>query len=104
MSDVDIIEDIKIDEKIKQNISEPKKHKVVLLNDDKTPMEWVIDILKTIFNHSQDTAEKLTLQIHNEGSGIAGIYNYEIAEQKAIETVNVSREHGFPLNVRIDSE
>ena len=51
MSDVDILEDIKIDEKIKQEITEPLKHKVVLLNDDKTPMEWVIDVLKTIFNH-----------------------------------------------------
>ena len=104
MSDVDILEEIKIDEKIKNETSEPTKHKVVLLNDDKTPMEWVIDVLKTIFNHSQETAEQLTLQIHNEGSGIAGIYSYEIAEQKSIETVNTSREHGFPLQVRMEVE
>ena len=104
MSDVDIVEDIKIDEKIKQEITEPLKHKVVLLNDEKTPMEWVIDVLKTIFNHSQETAEQLTLQIHNEGAGIAGIYSYEIAEQKSIETVNASREHGFPLQVRMEVE
>jgi ATP-dependent Clp protease adaptor protein ClpS len=104
MNDTDIVEDIKIDEKIKHEISEPTKHRVILLNDEKTPMEWVIDVLKRIFNHSQETAEKLTLQIHNEGSGIAGIYSYEIAEQKSVETVNVSRDHGFPLQVRIEIE
>lgn len=104
MSNVDILEEIKIDEKIKKEVSEPSKYKVVMLNDDATPIEWVIDVLKTIFNHSQETAEKLTLQIHSEGSGIAGIYTYEIAEQKAVETITASREKGFPLQVRVDKE
>jgi ATP-dependent Clp protease adaptor protein ClpS len=103
-TDVDILEEIKIDEKIKKEAKEPSKYKVVMLNDDGTPMDWVIDVLKTIFNHSQETAEKLTLQIHTEGSGIAGIYTYEIAEQKAVETINASRERGFPLQVRVDTE
>ena len=104
MSNVDILEEIKIDEKIEKQIEEPEKYKVVMLNDESTPMEWVVDILRTIFGHSQETAENVTLQIHNDGSGIAGIYNYEIAEQKSIETVNSSREHGFPLQVRLDKE
>jgi ATP-dependent Clp protease adaptor protein ClpS len=104
MSNVDILEDIKIDEKIKKEVSEPSKYKVIMLNDDGTPIEWVVDVLKRIFNHSQETAEQLTLQIHNEGSGIAGIYTYEIAEQKAVETVTASRENGFPLQVRVDKE
>lgn len=103
-NDTELFEEIKIDEKIKKEAKEPGKYKVIMLNDETTPMEWVIDILKVIFNHSQETAEKLTLQIHSEGSGIAGIYTYEIAEQKAVETVNASREKGFPLQVRIDSE
>jgi len=101
---VDILEDIKIDEKINHDDLEPSKYKVVMLNDETTPMDWVIEILKVIYNHSQETAEKITLQIHNEGSAIVGIYNYEIAEQKAIETINSSRERGFPLQVRIDKE
>ena len=96
--------DVKIDEKIKIKIDEPSQYKVIMLNDDATPMEWVVDVLNTIFNHSQDTAEKITLQIHNEGSAIVGIYTYEIAEQKAVETVNASRERGFPLQVSIDEE
>jgi ATP-dependent Clp protease adaptor protein ClpS len=103
-TNVEIFEEVKIDEKIKKEAKEPSKYKVVMLNDETTPMEWVIGILTTIFNHSQETAEKLTLQIHSEGSGIAGIYTYEIAEQKAVETVNASRDRGFPLQVRIDTE
>lgn len=104
MSDTIIDESIKIDEKIKKESKEPSKYKVIMLNDNQTPMEWVIEILTKVFNHSQETAEQLTLQIHNEGSGIAGIYNYEIAEQKAVETVNASRDRGFPLQIRLDSE
>ena len=104
MSDVNILEEIKIDEKVDGLIDEPCNYKVIMLNDDKTPMEWVIDVLLTIFNHSQDTAEKFTLQIHQEGSAIVGIYKYEIAEQKSVEATNASRERGFPLQLRIDSE
>jgi ATP-dependent Clp protease adaptor protein ClpS len=100
----DILEDIKIDEKIEQVVNEPSRFKVILLNDDKTPMEWVIDILMTIFKHSETTAKDITLKVHNEGSGIAGIYTYEIAEQKAVEATTASRERGFPLQMRIDKE
>lgn len=103
-TDVELYEEIKIDEKIKKGLTEPVKYKVVMLNDNSTPMEWVVDVLKKIFNHSQETAEQLTLQIHNEGSGIAGIYTYEIAEQKSVETVNASRDRGFPLQLRLDKE
>ena len=104
MSDVDITQDIKIDEKISQKIEEPSKYKVVMLNDDSTPMEWVIEILKLIFKHSQETAEKITLTIHNEGSGIVGVYSYEIAEQKTTEAVTASRERGFPLVIKMEKE
>jgi len=93
-----------IDEKIKHTIQEPLRYKVVMLNDDQTPMDWVIDVLVSIFKHSETTAKELTLTIHNDGSGVAGIYTYEIAEQKAIEAVNASRERGFPLQIRVDEE
>jgi len=96
------LEDVKIDEKIKKELQEPVRYKVVMLNDDQTPMEWVIDILRSIFNHSETTAKDITLQIHNEGSGIAGIYKYEIAEQKSTEATSVSRQQGFPLQLRVE--
>lgn len=99
-----VLEDIKIDEKIKQKSKEPSKYKVILLNDDTTPMDWVIEILLTIFKHSETTAKDLTLAIHTEGAGVAGIYSYEIAEQKAVEATTASRDRGFPLQIRVDKE
>lgn len=99
-----ILADVQIDEKIKKVTKEPGKFKVVMLNDNATPMEWVIEILMTIFKHSETSAKELTLTIHNDGSGVAGIYSYEIAEQKAVEATAASRDRGFPLQVRIDKE
>lgn len=93
-----------IDEKIKQVTKKPPKYKVIFLNDDHTPMEWVMDVLQMYFKHTRETAEKITLTIHTEGSGIAGIYSYEIAEQKTIETTTASRERGFPLQIKVDEE
>ncbi len=96
--------DVKIDEKIKQNVQEPKRWKVVFLNDDYTPMDFVVGILTEIFKHSQDTAVNITMQIHNEGSGIAGVYTFEIAEAKAVEATAVSRSSGFPLQIKMEEE
>lgn len=96
--------DIKLDEKIKKDIKEPPKYKIILLNDDQTPMEWVISILTEIFKHSQESAEQITMTIHTEGSGVVGTYSYEIAEQKLTETVNLSRNHGFPLQARMEED
>jgi ATP-dependent Clp protease adaptor protein ClpS len=106
MSNIDINEvvDIKLDEEIKQVITEPPLFKVVLLNDDSTPIDFVVSVLMEIFKHSSTTAEQLTMTIHNEGSGVAGIYNYEIAEQKAIEATNVSRANGFPLVIKVEQD
>lgn len=102
MSDVDTIE--KIDEEIREVTNEPGRYKVVFINDNHTPMEWVVDVLTRIFKHTVESAAEITMQIHTEGSGIAGVYSFEVAEQKAFETVKQSREHGFPLQVKLDEE
>ncbi len=96
--------EIQIDEKIKREIKEPDFYKVVFLNDQQTPMEFVIEVLQAVFGHSAETASAITLTIHNEGSGIVGVYTYEIAEQKGIETVNIARTSGFPLQVKVEVE
>jgi ATP-dependent Clp protease adaptor protein ClpS len=96
--------DVVIDEKIKQTLKEPPKYKVVFLNDDHTPMEWVIDVLQSYFKHTRETAEKITLTIHTEGAGIAGIYSYEIAEIKSAEATTASRDRGFPLQIKVEEE
>jgi ATP-dependent Clp protease adaptor protein ClpS len=96
--------DVKLDEKIKQKIEEPKRWKVIFLNDDQTPMEFVISILTEIFKHTQETAKNITMQIHTEGSGVAGVYSFEIAEVKAVEATNLARSNGFPLQIKMEEE
>jgi ATP-dependent Clp protease adaptor protein ClpS len=104
MAMVDTEDTVKIDEKIKIEITEPKRYKVLFLNDDKTPMEFVIELLITVFKHSQETAEQITLTVHSEGSGVAGVYTYEIAEQKGVEATQLARQAGFPLQIKVDAE
>jgi len=96
--------EIVLDEKISLDIKEPKKCKVVFLNDDGTPMEFVIEVLQNIYRHNHDIAVDITMKIHNEGSGIVGVYSHEIAEMKATETTSLARNHGFPLQVKIEEE
>lgn len=86
------------------DLIEPRKFKVIILNDDKTPMDFVMDVLMNIYHHDQAHSQALTLKIHNEGSAIVGVYPYEIAEQKGIETTQIARQAGYPLNVKIESE
>jgi ATP-dependent Clp protease adaptor protein ClpS len=96
--------DIQLDEKIKVTVSEPKNWKVIFLNDDTTPMEFVISVLIEVFKHTQDTARDITLQVHETGSGIAGIYSFEIAEAKAVESTNLARQNGFPLQIKLEED
>lgn len=96
--------DVKLDEKIKITIQEPKLWKVIFLNDDHTPMDFVTGVLTEIFKHTQETAKDITMQIHSEGSGIAGVYSFEIAEVKAVESTNLARANGFPLQIKLEEE
>jgi ATP-dependent Clp protease adaptor protein ClpS len=96
--------DIKLDEKIKIRVSEPKRWKVILLNDDSTPMEFVISLLIEIFKHSDNTAQEITIEVHETGSGIAGTYSFEIAEAKAVESTNLARANGYPLQIKMEEE
>jgi len=96
--------EVNIDEKIKQRTIVPSKYKVILLNDDATPMDWVVALLQEIFKHSSTTAQQLMLTVHEEGSAVCGIYTYEIAEQKSVEAITLSRDNGFPLQFRLEQE
>ena len=96
--------DVKIDEKVKTIITEPKRYKVIFLNDDKTPIEFVMELLMSVFRHTEETAKDITLKVHNEGSAVVGIYSFEIAEQKGVEATHLARQAGFPLQIKIDPE
>jgi ATP-dependent Clp protease adaptor protein ClpS len=96
--------DIQLDEKIKIKVSEPKNWKVIFLNDDTTPMDFVISLLIEVFKHTQDRAKDITIQVHETGSGIAGVYSFEIAEAKAVEATNLSRTNGYSLQIKLEEE
>jgi ATP-dependent Clp protease adaptor protein ClpS len=83
-------------------IKEPEKFRVVILNDNSTPMEFVIELLKIIFHHTQEAAVQIMLQVHQQGKGTAGIYSYEVAEQKAMESTQIARTNGHPLGVSVE--
>jgi ATP-dependent Clp protease adaptor protein ClpS len=83
---------------------EPGRFCVIFHNDDMTPMEFVMQVLETIFHHEEQAARDLTMSIHEHGRAIVGVYSYEVAEQKAMETVVLARNNGFPLAVTVEAE
>jgi ATP-dependent Clp protease adaptor protein ClpS len=93
-----------VEEKIFVSLQPPKLWKVVFLNDDQTPMELVIELLTGIFRHTETTAKGITLEIHEEGSAIAGVYSFEIAEQKGMEATSIARSNGSPLRITVEQE
>jgi ATP-dependent Clp protease adaptor protein ClpS len=96
--------DIKIDERIKIKVSEPLRWKVILLNDDSTPVDFVISLLIEVFRHTPVTAQEITLAVHETGSGVAGVYSFEIAEAKAVESTSMARTSGWPLQIKLEEE
>lgn len=85
-------------------VLEPSKFKVVFYNDDKTPMELVIAILVKIFKHSEESAVDITMKVHTDGKAVAGVYHFELAEQKGMEATNIARQNGFPLVIKVEAE
>lgn len=90
----------------KQNtvIKKPSMYKVVFNNDNATPADFVKELLKMVFHHDDQKAHDITMEIHENGKGIAGIYTFEVAEQKHNEATYIARSNGHPLNVNIESE
>jgi ATP-dependent Clp protease adaptor protein ClpS len=86
----------------KTELKFPSRYNVVFVNDDYTPMDFVIQILIEIFNRSINEAKEITMQIHDDGKGVAGTYSHEVAEQKHAESVMISRHHGHPLKIIIE--
>ena len=85
-------------------LKRPSLYKVVLLNDDYTPMEFVIYVLQTIFKKNYEEAKKVMLLVHNEGKGICGIFPLDIAETKANQVIEFSRINQHPLECKIQKQ
>ena len=84
------------------NLKEPPLYRVIYINDSVTTMEFVIETLVTIFNHTPESAQEVTTKIHEEGSGTAAILPYEMAEQKGVEVTQLARNNGFPLQIKLE--
>jgi len=84
-------------------LEQPKMFKVVLLNDDYTPMDFVIDVLMRFFNLDYEKATQIMLHVHTRGKGVCGVYTYQIAEAKAKIVNDFAREHEHPLQCGVEA-
>lgn len=82
----------------------PSLYKVLLLNDDYTPMDFVVYILERFFSKSTDEANRIMMHVHQKGVGICGVYTYEVAETKVAQVMNFSRQHQHPLQCTMEKE
>ena len=82
----------------------PSMYRVLLLNDDYTPMEFVILVLERFFSHSREQATRIMLHVHQKGIGICGVYTYEIAETKVAQVTEFARRYEHPLQCTMEKE
>jgi len=86
-----------VTEEAKPKVKRPRLYKVVLLNDDYTPMEFVVHVLEQFFGMNREKATQIMLHVHTRGKGVCGVYTYDIAETKVAQVNDYSREHQHPL-------
>lgn len=89
-------------ERVQRKTKEPDQHQVVLLNDDYTTMDFVMEVLETVFHKSPAEAYRIMLMVHTQGRGICGVYTWEVAETKAEAVVALARQAGFPLRAVVE--
>ena len=85
--------------KTRPKTKKPSLYKVLLLNDDYTPMEFVVHVLEKYFSKGREEATRIMLHVHHKGVGICGVFTYEVAETKVTQVMDFSRQHGHPLTV-----
>jgi ATP-dependent Clp protease adaptor protein ClpS len=85
-------------------LEEPPMYRVLLLNDDYTTMDFVVEVLRQVFHKSEEEATRIMLNVHNQGVGVCGFYPMEIAETKVDMVDSLSRERGFPLKCTMERE
>ena len=90
--------------KTRKKVDKPRLFKVLLHNDDYTTMEFVVEVLKSVFHHSEHQAMRIMLHVHHNGVGLAGTYPREIAETKAEKATSLARAAEFPLLVTVEPE
>ena len=97
IKNIDQDNEVLIKKNTKKKLKKPSLYKVVMLNDDYTPMDFVVYLLKSFFKKNHEEASKIMLDVHNKGAATCGIFTFEIAETKILKVINTSRNNGFPL-------
>ncbi len=93
-----------VQEKEREKVAKPPKYKVVLYNDDYTPMEFVVALLEQIFKKPPVEANAVMLKIHKSGKGVAGIYTLDVAETKVANVHQLAEKNGYPLRAGVEEE
>ena len=91
-------------ERTRQETKKPELFKVLLLNDDYTTMNFVVEVLESVFNKAPAEAYRIMMAVHHQGQGLCGVYPFEVAETKVATVVDLARSHGFPLRAAMEPE
>jgi ATP-dependent Clp protease adaptor protein ClpS len=90
--------------KTRPKTKKPAMYRVIMLNDDYTPMEFVVMVLQHFFRKSHDDATQIMMHVHQRGVGVCGVYTYEVAETKATQVMELARKNQHPLQLQIEKE
>jgi len=91
-------------QEVEEVLEEPPMYRVLLLNDDYTSMDFVVEVLMRVFHKPVEEATRIMLNVHQQGAGLCGVYAYEIAETKVDTVHNLARESGYPLRCSMEQE
>ncbi len=95
---------VAVEEKERTRLKRPRMYRVLLHNDDFTPMDFVVDLLRNLFHHDETEATRIMLHVHHNGIGVAGVYTHEIAETKVLQVHLLARKNGHPLMASMEPE
>ena len=90
--------------KTKPKTKKPSMYKVLMLNDDYTPMEFVVHVLEQLFGKNREEATRIMLHVHQRGVGVCGVFTYEVAETKVTQVIDYARQHQHPLQCTLEKE
>ena len=90
--------------KTKPKTKKPSMYKVLMLNDDYTPMEFVVHVLEQFFSKNREEATRIMLHVHQRGVGVCGVFTYEVAETKVTQVIDYARQHQHPLQCTLEKE
>lgn len=96
--------DVGVVTKTKPKTQKPPMYKVLLLNDDYTPMEFVVHVLERFFNKRREEATQIMLHVHQKGVGVCGVFTYEVAETKVTQVVDFARQNQHPLQCTMERD